>query len=357
MSPATETPLLSVDDKPAEARAPPASRTPLDPPTQACGPPVRKGGKLWIPALLAALIVLGLWVPNMLRPPPPAWTVYASTKGQIRRVVLGDQSVLRLNGASSAKVVFEDADRRAALGQAEAAFLIAPSGRPFLISAGDREARMDGGELNILRQTTAAGAVTVLTVRHGRAKVYPVALGEQAGVIVRPGQQVSWADGQPLANLRAVNANNAFAWETRQLAYDKAPLGEVIADLNRYVARPIRLADPRLASMPFSGILTLEGEEGLLRKMEMVLPLQDQTLVAEIVLRRLPPCGYKNCDKPAKHRKPNALVQSLLKLDKPLKLTKPLPAQPAKPPAPPSLLPTPPPAPSPGPPPTKAQIP
>ena len=115
--------------------------------------------------------------------------------------------------------------------------------------------------------------------------------------------------------MRTVNANNAFAWETHQLAYDKAPLGEVIADLNRYVARPIRLADPSLAALPFSGMLTLEGEDAMLRKLEMVLPVQDQPLPAEILLRRLPPCGFKNCDKPAKRKKPNPLVQSLLKLN------------------------------------------
>jgi len=329
--------LSEDDNRQGEASAPPAGQTPLSPPAQACGPPVRKSGKLWIPAALAALIVVGLWIPNMLRPPPPAWTVYTSAKGQIRRVVLADKSVLRLNGASSARVVFEDTDRRAALGQAEAAFLVAPSGRPFLISAGDREVRMDGGELNILRQTTSAGAVTVLTVRRGQAQVYPVGQREQTGVTAGPGQQVSWTDGQPQAGVRAVNANNAFAWETHQLAYDRAPLSEVIADLNRYVARPIRLADPSLATMPFSGMLTLEGEAGLLRRIEMVLPVQDQPLAAEIILRRLPPCGYKNCDKPAKHRKPNALVQSLLKLNKPL------PARAPAPPASAGLLPAPPP--------------
>ncbi|MGZ3365761.1 MAG: hypothetical protein ACXWKY_13975, partial [Caulobacteraceae bacterium] len=77
--------------------------------------------RLWLPALLMALIVGGLWGPNLLRPPPPAWTVYNNVKGQIRRVVLSDKSVLRLNGASQVRVVYEDDDRRAALGQAEAA--------------------------------------------------------------------------------------------------------------------------------------------------------------------------------------------------------------------------------------------
>ena len=291
----------------------------------------------WIPALFAALIVLGLWGPNLLRPPPPAWTLYSSTKGQIRRVLLADKSVLRLNGASSAKVVFEDDDRRAEIGQAEAALLIFPSTRrPFLISAGDREVRLHIGELNILRQTGAskagggAATATVLTVREGVAQVYLVGHPETA-VTVAAGQQASWTDGDPKAAVRAVNANNAFAWETHQLAYDKAPLSEVIADLNRYVARPIRLADPSLAALPFSGLLTLEGEDGMLRKLEMVLPIQDQALAAEIVLRRLPPCGFKNCDKPK--RRP--IVQSLLKLN----------PKPSGPPPGGRLLPTPPPSP------------
>ena len=307
------------DNRPGHSSASPAGQTPVSQPADACAPPARKGGKLWIPAALAAFIVLGLWAPNLLRPPPPAWTLYTSTKGQIRRVVLADKSVLRLNGASSVRVVFEDADRRAALGQAEAAFLITPAGSPFLISAGDREVRMDGGELNVLRQSTAAGPATVLTVRKGQASIYtPRRTGggpaPDDSLTAGPGQQVSWIDGHA-PTMRAVNANNAFAWETHQLAYDRAPLGEVIADLNRYVARPIRLADPALATLPFSGMLTLEGETGLLRKLEMQLPVQDQPLAAEIILRRLPPCGYKNCDRPARRRKPNPL-QSLLKLNK-----------------------------------------
>ena len=131
-----------------------------------------------------------------------------------------------------------------------------------------------------MRQTTQAHAVTVLTVRQGKTRIYPVGRPEQAGDTIGPGQQITWTDGQPQAPIRPVNPNNAFAWESHQLAYDKAPLGEVVADLNRYVARPIRLAEPDLAAMPFTGMLTLEGETGLLRKIEMVLPVQDQPSVA-----------------------------------------------------------------------------
>jgi len=306
---------------------------PQPPGDPACAP-ARKT-KLWIPALFAGLIVLGLWGPNLLRPPPPDWTIYTSTKGQIRKIALSDKSVLRLNGASSVRMVFEDSGRRAALGDAEAAFLISQDARrPFLISVGDREVRMDGGELNILRQTSAGSGSAVLTVRHGQARLYPLGQPQAPGVTLGAGQQAAWTDGQAQPTVRAVNAANAFAWETHQLAYDKAPLGEVIADLNRYVVRPIRLADPELARLPFTGVLTLEGEDAMLRKLEKVLPLQHEAQAAQIIMRRMPACGFKNCDRPAKRRKPNAIVQSILKLNQPV-------ARPARTPSAPPVQPLP----------------
>lgn len=282
---------------------------------------------LWGPAAMTALIVIGIWGPNLMRP-PPAWTLYASVKGQIRRVPLADKSVLRLNGASQARVVYEDRDRRAALGQAEAAFTITPDARrPFLIAGGDREARLVGGEVNVLRQTTAGGALTILTVRHGEARVYPQGQSPNEGLSAGPGQEVSWVDGQLQPKVRQVNADNAFAWESHRLAYDKAPLSAVVADLNRYVARPIRLGQADLAQTPYSGVLALEGEEAMLRKIAQVLPIEAHALPAEIVLVRRAPCPPRGCLKPAKRKAP-ALMQSLLELDKAKPKPHPLPVPP-----------------------------
>jgi transmembrane sensor len=278
---------------------------------------------------MTALIVLGLWSPNLMRPPPPAWTPYVSVKGQIRRLLLADKSVLRLNGASQVRVVYEEDDRRLALGQAEAALLIieAPA-RPFLIAAGDREVRTTGGEVDVLRQTAPSGSRTILTIRRGHARIYPLDQPEQ-GLDAGPGDEVSWIDGQPLAQVRKVNADNAFAWESRRLAYDRAPLSAVVADLNRHVDRPIRIADPSLAALPFSGVLTLEGEDLMLRKIGAVLPIQAKSVGAQMVLTRRAPCPPKGCGKPAKkQRGPNPL-QALLGPRKP------------KPHAPPRLLPLP----------------
>jgi transmembrane sensor len=263
-------------------------------------PPWRR---LWLPALLMVVIVGGLWGPNLLRPPPPAWTVYNNVKGQIRRIVLADKSVLQLNGAGQVQVVYEDEDRRAAMGQAEAAFTMTPSeDRPFRIASGDRVIEITGGEINILRQTSQNGARTVLTILRGQARVYPEDRAAE-GVNAAAGQEVSWTDGQDPLQARQVNAANAFAWQTHRLAYDKAPLSQVVDDLNRYVARPIRIADPSLAGLLYTGVLNIEGEDMMLRKLAAVLPIQAKPSAAEILLQKPKP-------KPPKKA---GLMQSLLK--------------------------------------------
>ena len=267
----------------------------------------RSWRRLWLPALLMGVIVAALWGPNLLRPPPPAWTVYNNVKGQIRRVVLADKSVLHLNGASQVRVVYEDDDRRAAIGQAEAAFTMTPSeDRPFRISSGDRVIEIPGGEINILRQTSQNGARTVLTIRHGQARIYPEDRAAE-GIDAKAGDEVSWTDGQDPPEVRKVNAANAFAWQTHRLAYDKAPLSQVVADLNRYVARPIRIVDSSLAGLLYTGVLNVEGEDMMLRKLAAVLPIEAKPSAAEILLQKPTP-------KPPKKA---GLVQSLLKLNKP----------------------------------------
>jgi transmembrane sensor len=185
--------------------------------------------------------------------------------------------------------------------------------KPFVIISGDRRLRIDGGEVNILRETTAKGAKTTLTIRQGQARIY--AAGHLAeAVAAGQNQEVTWIDGQAdEPRTRAVNAANAFAWESHSLAYDKTPLAEVVADLNRYVVRQIRIADPSLAALPYTGSLTLEGEDVMLRKIAATLPIQYKAAAAEIVLTR-------GVIKPVV-KKPNAIV-TLLKLNraKPLKL-------------------------------------
>ena len=253
------------------------------PPPPPAGPPVRSR-RAWAPAVLAGAIVLGLWGPNLVRPPPPAWTTYISLKGQTRRMKLPDQSLLRMNGATSLKVVFEDRLRRAVFEGGEAEFNVAPNGRPFQVMVGDRDLRTRDADFDLRRYGRVGAVKATLTVRRGQVAVGQVN-GRDDPRTLSPGDQMSWIEGQPAAPTRNIDPNIAFAWQSHRLVYDKTPLSDVVIDLNRYVDRPISLTPTSLGDLTFTGALPLDSEDGMLKRLQAALPIQAQTLSAAIVLK------------------------------------------------------------------------
>jgi transmembrane sensor len=253
------------------------------PPRPPAGPPNRSS-RAWAPAVLAGAIVLGLWGPNLVRPPPPAWTTYISLKGQTRRMQLGDRSLLRLNGATSVKVVFEDRLRRAVFEGGEAEFDVAPNGRPFQMAVGDRDLRTRDADFNLRRYGRVGAVKATLTVRRGQVEVGDVR-GRDSPRTLGPDDQMTWIEGQPAAPTRNVDPNLTVAWESHRLVYDKTPLSDVVMDLNRYVDRPISIVPAALGDLPFSGLLILDSEDRMIKRLEQTLPIQAQTLPAAIVLK------------------------------------------------------------------------
>jgi transmembrane sensor len=233
-------------------------------------------------------MVLGLWGPNLLRPPPPAWTTYISIKNQIRRVKLADHSLVRLNGASAVKVMFEDRLRRAAFDGGEAEFDVAANGRLFRLSVGDREIGTGDAVFNLRRYGRMEATNTTLTLRRGLVQVGQVG-GQDPARTLAPGDQLTWADGHAAPPQLKVDPNIAFAWQSHRLIYRQTPLKTVVADLNRYVDRPIRIAQIPVGELPFSGILVIDSEDRMLKRIEASLPVRAQTLSAGIVLSPSPP--------------------------------------------------------------------
>jgi transmembrane sensor len=249
------------------------SDEPTAPPhTLRAGPPDRLR-RLWAPAACAGAIVLSLWGPNLLRPPPPASTAYASMKGQTRRIKLADASLLWMNGATLVHVVFEDRLRRATLEVGEAELTVVPNGRPFEISAGDRLMRTHAADVDLARYPRQGVLITVLTVRSGEVGVGQVG-GRDPPRTLHAGEQMRWTDGQAASATRELDPNAAFSWQSRKLVYAQVPLSDVAADLDRYLDRPIAIAQPSVGRLLFSGTLPIDREDRILRRIEAALPVR-----------------------------------------------------------------------------------
>jgi len=273
------------DDAPAIARA-------LDAPAYAPRRPIsarrpERGitRRAWLAAggALAATVAAGVFgVANWPAPADPGQT-YRTAAGEVRDILLADGTRIKLNGASSLTVRLGRDLRRVEMADAEAVFDVAHDPRrPFVISVGDREVRVVGTQFNLRRHASA----TWLTVRRGLVEVRPRGLPAAAPARVAVGQQFVHRDGEPHAVITAVEPAGAFAWTEGRLVYQDAPLSEVAADLSRRFVRPVRTADAATAQLRFTGVLVIDDEKDVLRRLAAYAPVAVRSTASEIVLRR-----------------------------------------------------------------------
>ena len=268
----------------------PATVIPLRPPAQPRPGHARRGALVAGLAMAASLaLAIGLWQRAPDRPAEAAAEIYQTEIGGAREVLLADGSRLHLNTATRVAVTLGERERRVVLSEGEALFEVAPDpSRPFLVVAGDETVRAVGTAINVLRH---AGAVTV-TVSHGIVEVRPLAGGAAATGTVAGwaaarlgvGQQHRREEGAPTYTVARVDPEAATAWRSGRLIYESRPLADVVSDLNRYFATRISLENGA-DQLSFSGVLVLDGEAPVLRRLEQLLPVTAQRTGDAIVLR------------------------------------------------------------------------
>jgi transmembrane sensor len=246
------------------------------------GRPTRRA---WLAAggLLAASLVAGVFVAANWQAAEAPAQVFRTAAGEVRDIALDDGTHIKLNGASSLTVRLGRDARRVEMADAEAAFDVAHDPqRPFLITVGDRQVRVVGTEFNINHHD----GQTALTVRRGVVEVRPVDQPNAAPTRLVVGQQLLHRDGQAQSTVVAAEPDNAFAWTLGQLISRDAPLSQVAADLSRRLPRPVRAADAQTGAMRFTGVLVIDNEDAVLRRLEAYAPVKAEPVRGAIVLRR-----------------------------------------------------------------------
>nr|WP_295108334.1 FecR domain-containing protein [uncultured Caulobacter sp.] len=265
--------LAANDARPGQNPPLAANITPLRRPT---GSP-RRG--VWMglgvaAAACAAAIVALVVTPRLAE---PASTAYSTGRGETRQVVLADGSRLTLGADTTLRVRLGAQQRDVTLVDGEASFdVVRQEGRPFVVAVGARQVRVLGTEFNILNH---AGRLAV-SVRRG---LVAVAGGQEGSVKLARGQQLVQAPGAA-AKVTAVQPDTPFAWKSGKLIYDRAPLPQVVADLNRYVTTPIRV-DPSAMSVTVSGVLLIDEETAMVRRLELFAPIVAETTSREVILK------------------------------------------------------------------------
>ena len=230
-------------------------------------------------ALAAAAAAAVFLVLPATQTPAPTPTTYVTAKGERRTVVLPDGSRIDLNGGSRIQVTYGPHTRAVTLDDAEAAFDVAHDvQRPFLISAGDHTVRVVGTQFDAERHN---GRISVV-VRRGVVEVSSAGDSTQRLTV---GRRFRGREGVPGGMIDAVGAEEAAGWRSGRLIYRDQPLSEVVDDLNRYFPEPINVAGAAVANLKFSGVLVMDKEDAVVRRIEALLPVSAERSEGAIVFK------------------------------------------------------------------------
>jgi transmembrane sensor len=200
-----------------------------------------------------ALPFAGYWLTREHAADPAAPLPLASGVGERRRFTLPDGSALLLDAASRVAVDFSAGRRHVRLEQGAARFDVRHDPqRPFEVRTQHAAMVALGTSFSVDHLAEASE----LRVFAGRVRL-DVA-GQQARVV--PADHWALVGGRAVST-GAFDPTSHSDWQSDWLDADAMPLGFAVQRLARYSAVPLRIADPRLAGLTFSGRFRLNRPE------------------------------------------------------------------------------------------------
>lgn len=238
--------------------------------------PVRRATPRWVRYAAAACLLFGLT--GYVVSSADLLADHRTATAELRSLSLKDGSEVQLGSATAISVALEKGARIITLHKGEAYFSVAPdAARPFIVRAAGGETRALGTAFDV--KIVSGGAVVTVT-EHAVAVRAP---DGQTGNAVE-GQQIRYG-AAGLSDAKAVDIAGAMAWRRNRLVFYDAPLGEVVADLERHRLGRIIVTDVRLKTLPVTAVFDSAQSDAAIETIARTLPVklrQYGTLLAVI---------------------------------------------------------------------------
>ncbi|WP_339493886.1 FecR family protein [Pseudomonas sp. EA_35y_Pfl1_P108] len=219
---------------------------------------------------------------------PSSYERFDAANG-LRQVILDDGSQVELNlGTELVYSNYKD-QRRVTLKKGEAFFKVSHDrAHPFIVHAGSGQVRVTGTQFNVwkyedqVRVMLLEGSVQIASDQvHG-------------SVPLTPGMQASYQQGDATPRVRTINPNDtALAWRQGKLVLDNLALADALPLINRYLSKPVMLADATTGAIRIGGIYNIDEVNNLIPSLPKVLPVyltqnQDGNPVLNSIPRKTP---------------------------------------------------------------------
>ena len=203
------------------------------------------------------------WLPN-------SYEHFAATDN-VRQVTLSDGSQLELNLNTDLTFSNYKDERRVTLKKGEAFFTVShDTSHPFVVRAGEGRIRVTGTRFNVwmyedqVRVNLIAGSVLVSSNRQLPGD----------GLRLEPSMQARYKPGDYMPQISQTYPDDAsLAWRSGKLVLDNLPLSEALPLINRYLEKPLMLADNSTGAIRVGGIYNIKELNNLANSLPKVLPV------------------------------------------------------------------------------------
>lgn len=237
-------------------------------------PVATRGRNLRHYASAAAIVLLALpagawigweqgWLPNHYE--------HFQSGDAISKVTLNDGSQVELNLGSELRYANYKDERRVTLVKGEAFFKVThDSQHPFVVRAGSGQTKVTGTQFNVWKYED----LVRVTLIEGSVLVSSDTRDADAGYRLGPGMQASYRNGDYEPKLSQTYAHDtSLAWRNGKLILDNLSLHQALPQINRYLEKPLRLADQSTGNIRISGIYNTSDVKRLVSNLPKVLPV------------------------------------------------------------------------------------
>jgi transmembrane sensor len=203
------------------------------------------------------------WLPNSYQ--------HFEANDNVRQVTLSDGSQVELNLGSELTFSNYKDQRRITLKKGEAFFSVShDTEHPFIVKAAEGRIRVTGTKFNVwmyedqVRVNLIEGSVLVSS--------NDAVAGD--GLHLEPAMQASYRRGDFTPRISQTYDNdNSLAWRSGKLVLDDLALTDALPLINRYLSKPVMVADHSTGSIRIGGIYNIKELNNLVASLPKVLPV------------------------------------------------------------------------------------
>lgn len=213
----------------------------------------------WAGAMAASLVLVVTLAVTLQMP-----TAYATAKGEMRMVPLGDGAMVTLNTDTRIKVYDDKGQRRIRVLQGEVLFDGAGTAMPTVVEIDETHLEASAATFVVRK---LQGRPTQVLVQEGRVVLADarrssgIPLTSNTGLSLPAGKEKKWS----LTSLPSGQLGRELAWREGKIALQGETLAEAAAIYARYSETPIDIVGQDLAKMQVTGLFAANNPLGFSR--------------------------------------------------------------------------------------------